>query len=51
MSTIGLVIFAIVIFAVCYSTHCAHRDKTSQRKLPREIQRELDPYHKQQESA
>lgn len=42
MSTVGLVIFGIVLFAVCYATRCMARGST--RNLPPEIQREVDPY-------
>lgn len=42
MTIIGLVVLAIILAAVCYSSRCMNR--ADQRKLPPEIQRELDPF-------
>lgn len=45
MSIVGFVIFAIILVAVCYTSVCIHR--VDGRNLPREIQRELEPFSKQ----
>jgi hypothetical protein len=46
MSIFGLVVFAILIFAVCYTTRCLNRGAS--RNLPREIEKELDPFGKRE---
>lgn len=46
MSIFGLVIFAVLLFAVCYTNRCLNRGQS--RNLPREIEQELDPFRKRE---
>ena len=40
MSLFGLVILAVIVFAICYTTRCLHRG-ARRENLPREIERLL----------
>ncbi len=44
MSIAGIIIFAIILVAVVYTSRSIHQ--VDGRDLPREIQRELDPFGK-----